>query len=184
MASSRFIDSRLDLHEDAYGLVLDYCNLVDITQLQKAYPGHDTFHISHVLRRISHFTKDAGDPEVIRDLMRATNSVFSGSLFPAVMDPELARFVRDLDLYVPYGFVQTWVRLFRTNGFEIIIPAPVDGEPPERTYTNGIASVTRLMKGNVFIDIVESETSSALTVILNHHSTPVTRPSPPPFDPN
>lgn len=183
MADSHLLNSRLNTLFDINDALCDFMNLVDLVQLQEAYPTFASDHIDHVRRRIFHFTKALGDPKVIRNMMRATRSVFSGSFFLAVFCPELLEHVRDLDLYVARGFVPTWVTHLLSTGFTVVIPAPVDGEQAEPAYTNGIASVTRLVKGNIFIDIIESETSSALTVVLNHHSTPVTRPSPP-FDPN
>lgn len=111
------------------------------------------------------------DPTGLRNTLRVTGSVISGSAALYILDVDRATkwYPNDLDIYAPITSAAIMVTyLVTVEGYEIL-----DKPPPESRYYSspGFNSVAHLRRGDFEIDVIRSNTISALHPIPYFWST-------------
>jgi hypothetical protein len=124
--------------------------------------------VSRLLNR--HFRS----PRKLRDIMRRIGAVISGSLVLWLIDSRRDSWEPgDLDFYVPRNTTQTMIDFLLQEGYQVV-PAP-EGETHGGPYIRlgHLASVTKLVKGDLKIDLLESLSQSSVVPVTLFHSTAV-----------
>jgi hypothetical protein len=125
--------------------------------------------LSMVLRLLGrHFS----NPRKMRNMMRRIGAIISGSSALWLVDSDRASWEPgDLDIYVPRNMAQTMIDFLLQEGYQLAsIP---DGEHPGGPYIDlgHLASVTKLIKGDCRIDLMESLSQSSVLPITLFHNT-------------
>jgi hypothetical protein len=111
---------------------------------------------------------------MMRDAMRRIGAVISGSSVLWLVDSLKDSWeAGDLDLYVPRNATQAMIDFLLQQGYQLV-PEP-EGEPHGGPYIDlgHLASVTKLVKGDIKIDLLESLSQSSVLPVTFFHSTAV-----------
>jgi hypothetical protein len=114
------------------------------------------------------------NPRKMRDAMRRIGAVISGSSVLWLLDSLKDSWeAGDLDLYVPRNATQAMIDFLLEEGYQVV-PEP-EGEPHGGPYIDlgHLASVTKLVKGDIKIDLLESLSQSSVLPVAFFHSTAV-----------
>lgn len=169
------VDGTLDrIPPEVFDVIFRFCSFPDLLQLagsSYAFRRAVLEHLEHRLRLI--LARFVSKVEDFRMRMRSSRSIISGSSVFLFLNPDVAESwpypPRNLDIYTPVSeHVPMVMHLATIEQYTVIEYRVLNSDYLGR---RGIRVITKLSKGDQFIDVVASATESAIFPMFFFHST-------------